>query len=81
MYQTKKFSETDLTVLSFITVFFTFIIGKDIINISEKYMVELFILLLILPIIIYKNQKKYWSSVLLYIFSLNNGSFLKQYFN
>ena len=47
MYQTKKFSETDLTVLSFITVFFTFIIGKDIINISEKYMVELFILLLI----------------------------------
>jgi len=68
----------DLKVLNFITVFSW---KKELININEKYMMEMFILAILLPIIIYMKQKKYWSNVLLYILSLNNGSFLKQYFN
>lgn len=77
MYRTTQFSETDLTVLNFIIAFH----GKELININEKYMMEMFILAILLPIIIYMKQKNYWSNVLLYILSLNNGSFLKQYFN
>lgn len=81
MYRNIKFCETDLIALNVISLFSTFIIGKKLIDINEKYIMEMFILSILLPIIIYINQKKYWSNVLLYIFSLNNGSLIKQYFN
>ena len=81
MYRNIKFCETDLIALNVISLFSTFIIGKKLIDINEKYIMEMFVLSILLPIIIYINQKKYWSNVLLYIFSLNNGSLIKQYFN
>lgn len=81
MYRNIKFCETDLIALNVISLFSTFIIGKKLIDINEKYIMEMFVLSILLPIIIYIYQKKYWSNVLLYIFSLNNGSLIKQYFN
>ena len=59
MYRNIKFCQTDLIALNVISLFSTFIIGKKLIDINEKYIMEMFVLSILLPIIIYINQKKY----------------------
>jgi len=81
LFSSKYFTKSDYTILNFICLISLFVFSNRFINVSEKYIMELFTLCTVLPIIIYIKQKKFWTNILLYIFSLSSSLFLKIYFN
>ena len=53
IFASRYLKECDYTVINFICLISLFVFGNSLLNISKKYMMELFILSVLLPIIIY----------------------------